>query len=303
MGIASDLSDIKDVSDTIVANKVSRFCYTQQAYNDNDADGVSEYNADNEQNIPNGSASVMKVNETVISKGWRARASSITRMLMNHFLGRLSYNVNKLTDMLDSLLTALSSSLDTANGIASVDSNGKVALLNNVVNTGDSDTPAENGTDKFTTGGAYTLQQAVNGKAPTNHASSGTTYGVASGSQYGHVKTGSRLELLNMTTNETLSAPLFGGWSRPSFFKANYTSSDLTLTIQGNHGGLPTHQSSTLTCYIMILKNGVVPTFNALTATVSAGTPTSSITITVPAKSIVMVLSDSPELTIQGISV
>jgi len=36
--------------------------------------------------------------------------------------------------------------------------------LGSVVNTGDSATPAENGTDKFTTGGAFTLQQAINGK-------------------------------------------------------------------------------------------------------------------------------------------
>ena len=33
--------------------------------------------------------------------------------------------------------------------------------LNNVVNTGDSATPLENGTTKFTTGGAYTLQQSL----------------------------------------------------------------------------------------------------------------------------------------------
>jgi hypothetical protein len=124
-------------------------------------------------------------------------------MLMNHFLGRLSYNVNKLTDMLDSLLTALSSSLDSAGGIASVDSNGKVTLLNNIVNTGDSSTPAENGTDKFTTGGAYTLQQAVNGKAPTNHASSGTTYGVASATNYGHTK------ILAPVTYKTVSITTF----------------------------------------------------------------------------------------------
>ena len=32
------------------------------------------------------------------------------------------------------------------------------------------------------------LQTAVNGKAPTNHASTGTTYGAGSGSNYGHVK-------------------------------------------------------------------------------------------------------------------
>lgn len=45
--------------------------------------------------------------------------------------------------------------------------------LGNVVNTGDSATPTNGGTTKFTTGGAYTmqttLQNAINGKANTNH--------------------------------------------------------------------------------------------------------------------------------------
>ena len=34
--------------------------------------------------------------------------------------------------------------------------------IDSVVNTGDSDTPLQGGTAKFTTGGAYTLQQAIN---------------------------------------------------------------------------------------------------------------------------------------------
>lgn len=43
--------------------------------------------------------------------------------------------------------------------------NAKTNLdLNNVVNTGDSATPTENGTDKFTTGGAYNLLQTINTK-------------------------------------------------------------------------------------------------------------------------------------------
>lgn len=228
MGIASDLSDIKEVSDTLTGNKVARFAYTQQAYDDNDADGVQAYNVNNEQNIPVASASIMKVNDTVIDKGWRARASSITRMLMNHFLGRLSYNVNKLTDMFDSLLTAINANLGVAdgfatlnasgkvpdaqlnmgvaNGLATINADGKIALLNNVVNTGDSDTPVIGGTTKFTTGGAYAdkTDTPIEGsrrnftssgaytelakKAPNWHASVDTTYGQATTNYYGHVK-------------------------------------------------------------------------------------------------------------------
>lgn len=121
-----DLTEIKSVEDALTSNKVARFAYTENAYNNNDADGVDVYNVDNEQNIPNGTASIMKVNQTVINKGYRAQASSITRMLMNHFLGRLSYNVNKVNDNMSSLLSTLQSHLGTSNGIATLDADGRV---------------------------------------------------------------------------------------------------------------------------------------------------------------------------------
>lgn len=126
MSIASDISDLKDLSDGVVANKVSRFAYTEQAYTDNDVDGVTVYDVNNDQNIPVGTASVMKVNQTVIEKGWRARASSITRMLMNHFLGRISYNLNKVNDWFNDLLVSISSYLGQPDGIATLDENALV---------------------------------------------------------------------------------------------------------------------------------------------------------------------------------
>lgn len=121
-----DLSAIKEVEDKIIANKVARFAYTEEAYTTNDANGVTEYNVDNEQNIPTADASVLKVNETVLSKGYRAQASSITRMLMNHFLGRLSYNVNKVNDGFSNLVATLIAHRGTANGFATLDENGRV---------------------------------------------------------------------------------------------------------------------------------------------------------------------------------
>ena len=37
-----DLSAIKEVEDKIIANKVARFAYTDEAYTTNDANGVAE---------------------------------------------------------------------------------------------------------------------------------------------------------------------------------------------------------------------------------------------------------------------
>jgi len=121
-----DLTAIKTVEDTLTSNKVARLCYTETAYNNNDANGVAEYNVNHEQNIPVATASAMKVNDTVLSKGYRSQASSVTRMLLNHFLGRLSYNVNKVNDNMSNLLSTLISHRGTANGLATLDADGRI---------------------------------------------------------------------------------------------------------------------------------------------------------------------------------
>ena len=121
-----DLSAIKEVEDKIVTNKVARFAYTDKAYMTNEANGVAEYNINNDQNIPTADASVLKVNETVLSKGYRAQASSVTRMLLNHFFGRMSYNLNKVNDIVSNLITTLIGHRGTANGFATLDENGRI---------------------------------------------------------------------------------------------------------------------------------------------------------------------------------
>ena len=124
--LQEDLEGIDTIEDKVVKNKVARFAYTEKAYKDNDADGVEEYDINKEQNIPVGYASVMKVNETVLNRGYRAQASSITRMLMNHFLGRLSYNLNKVNDVVSSFIKTVKGHLGSANGIATLDATGRI---------------------------------------------------------------------------------------------------------------------------------------------------------------------------------
>lgn len=204
--LAEELTALKTEEDKITGNKVANFSYDDYAYEHNDANGVDTYNVDNHQNIPNGTASILKVNPTILTKGWRAQASAITRMLMNHFLGRCSYNLNKINDHFSLLLTKIMAYLEQPNGIATLNSEGKVTALNNVVNTGDSDTPVSGGTTKFTTGGAYADKTAnptrdstknftaggayteLAKKAPIDHASMQPDYGLADSLYYGHVK-------------------------------------------------------------------------------------------------------------------
>lgn len=123
-----DLTAIKAVEDKLTANQVAKFSYTQHAYDNplTEADGVTAFNPENPQNIPLGRADILKVNPSVLQYGWRAQASAITRMLMNHFLGRVSYNLNKLNDNVSSMLATFLSHLGTANGIATLDADGRI---------------------------------------------------------------------------------------------------------------------------------------------------------------------------------
>ena len=133
--LKEEIEAIKSLQDGIVKNKVVNFAYTDEAYTKNNADGVEIYDVNQSQNIPVPNPDVLKVNPTVLTKGYRAQASSVTRMLMNHFFGRTSYNLNKVNDFFLSLLTKLSAYLGKANGIATLDSNAKVPVeqLQNII--------------------------------------------------------------------------------------------------------------------------------------------------------------------------
>ena len=126
MAINNDLTNLKSLEEGLVNNKVINFSYTQNAYNCNDVNGVYNYNVCCENNIPVADASIVKINNTVVTKGYRSKASSITRMLVNHIFGRVSYNLNKVHDNFLTFISSMLSSLGTANGIATLDENGRL---------------------------------------------------------------------------------------------------------------------------------------------------------------------------------
>lgn len=122
--LLEDLTDIEEKAQGLVENKVANFAYTQEAYNTDDVAGVSEYNVENNQNIPVADAETLDVNPTVLNKGYRSQASSITRMLMNHFLGRISYNLNKSIDIFKKGFLGIKNALGKPNGIATLNEEG-----------------------------------------------------------------------------------------------------------------------------------------------------------------------------------
>lgn len=90
---------------TQASGRVVNFSYDDTAYNNDTVAGVASYNYNQHQNIPLGDPTSLFTDASLLDKGVRSQASSITRMLLNHMFGRTSYNVNKLADHLKTLLT------------------------------------------------------------------------------------------------------------------------------------------------------------------------------------------------------
>jgi len=86
---------------SLPTGRVSRLSYTQQAYDDALVDpdkiaGVDAYSYGQEQNIP--LATRTETASSILDKGFRAQGASIPRGFQNHFMGRLSFNVNMIVD-------------------------------------------------------------------------------------------------------------------------------------------------------------------------------------------------------------
>ena len=88
---------------TLASGRVANFAYNDTAYACDNVAGTANYNFSQDQNVPLGEAGVLNTTSDILAKGVRSQASSLTRMMLNHFFGRTSYNVNKLADHLLSL--------------------------------------------------------------------------------------------------------------------------------------------------------------------------------------------------------
>jgi hypothetical protein len=94
MSVQSDIEAIRLVVAGVDNNKLARLSYTQTAFDADTVAGVENFDVNAEQNIP--LATKTNFNATVLDKGIRTQGSSLPRLAINHFLGRVSYNVNKL---------------------------------------------------------------------------------------------------------------------------------------------------------------------------------------------------------------
>ena len=127
MALTDTITSLKNKINTLRGNNsVTNFAYTAKAYDEDEADGVTVFDPEAENNIPVSTNSIIKLNPFVTNKGLRDQSSSFPRMFINHFFGRVSYNLNKTVDVLYSLLDSLDTYIGSSNGIASLDNNGRI---------------------------------------------------------------------------------------------------------------------------------------------------------------------------------
>jgi hypothetical protein len=94
MATQNDVQLLQNIIAELDANPVARFSYTQNAFDHDIIDGVDVFDVNAEQNIPK--ADKTDYNQTIVNKGVRAQGASIPRMGWNHYIGRPSFNLNKL---------------------------------------------------------------------------------------------------------------------------------------------------------------------------------------------------------------
>ena len=127
MALTDIITSLKNKINTLRGNNsVTNFAYTAEAYSTDDANGRTVFDPDAENNIPVSTNSIIKLNPFVTNKGLRDQSSSFPKMFINHFFGRVSYNLNKTVDVLYSLLDSLDTYIGSTNGLATLDSSGRI---------------------------------------------------------------------------------------------------------------------------------------------------------------------------------
>jgi hypothetical protein len=92
MSNQNDLKLISRIIKKLDENKVSRFAYTDAAFEENNIEGTEIFDVSSSNNIP----LATDMAEKLLDTGMRAQGASIKRESWNHFIGRMSYNINKL---------------------------------------------------------------------------------------------------------------------------------------------------------------------------------------------------------------
>jgi hypothetical protein len=109
MSAQSDVGDILAKVTGLDGNRVANFSYTDAAFDGDVVAGSDVFNVSADMNVPTKNGT--DYNPTVLAKGARTQAASIPKNGLNHFFGRISYNLNKLVQKMVSFVSIFMSSL------------------------------------------------------------------------------------------------------------------------------------------------------------------------------------------------
>jgi len=122
-----NLEQIQSIVNGLDRNKIANFGYSDKAFNEDLVDGKEAFNSEAEQNIPK--ASCTDYHPSLLRYGAQSQAASIPRRAWNHFIGRASYNVNKVVQVIKNFiywLDYLDHRIDTTN--ESLDNEAKLRV-------------------------------------------------------------------------------------------------------------------------------------------------------------------------------
>lgn len=126
MSFRETLEPLFNLGQKLAQNKMANFAYDDYAYSHDIVNGVSTYDYNQHNNIPIADINLLKINYSVSAKGFRSVVSVLPRMLVNHMFGRISYNLNKVVDLLTTMLSSFLQYLGKPYGIATLDENGRI---------------------------------------------------------------------------------------------------------------------------------------------------------------------------------
>ena len=126
MSLETELQNIQTDVSLLKNNKVSRFAYDSTAYMSNSANSPQYYSWAQHNNIPSDSLDDTKISDVQRDKGFRVKQPVLSKLFIDHFFGRASYNLNKVIDFVESFLAKVGSNLGVSNGLATLDSSRRI---------------------------------------------------------------------------------------------------------------------------------------------------------------------------------
>ena len=75
MSIIRDIAKLVEKDKTLLNNRVAHFAYTSECYENDDADGVENFEYSRSQNIPKADVDILQINNSVLEQGYRSQAS------------------------------------------------------------------------------------------------------------------------------------------------------------------------------------------------------------------------------------